>query len=74
MEALVKVGTVPPRAVRVSVASSIVRSVGDKVETVQCVGYSRHMLATQYCLMPGVMPMEITFIDMEDKYKKYGTL
>jgi hypothetical protein len=24
--------------------------------------------------MEPVMPIEITFIDMEDKYKKYGTL
>ncbi len=37
-KALVKVGTVPSRAVRVSVTSSIVRSVGDSVGTVQCVG------------------------------------
>ncbi len=37
-EALVEVGTVPPRAVRVSVASSIVRFAGDSVDVVQCIG------------------------------------
>jgi hypothetical protein len=50
----VEVGTVPPRAVRVSVASSIVCSVGDSVGTAQCVGYRRHVSATQYCLVPGI--------------------
>ncbi len=39
-EALVKVGTVPPRAMRVSVASSIVRYTGDSVGVgmAQCIG------------------------------------
>jgi hypothetical protein len=56
MEALVDVGTVPPRAVRVSVASSIVRSVGDSVGTAQCIGYRCHVSvsATQYCLVLGI--------------------
>ncbi len=49
-----EVGTVPPRAVRVPVASSIVRSAGDSAGVVQCIGCSRHMLATQYRLVPGV--------------------
>jgi hypothetical protein len=38
MKALVEVGTVPPRAVRVSIASSIVRSADDSVGMVQCIG------------------------------------
>ena len=54
MEALVEVGTVPSRAVRVSVACSIVHSAGDSVGVVQCIGYSRHMSATQYCLVVGI--------------------
>jgi hypothetical protein len=53
-EALVEVGTVPPRAVRVSVACNIVRSAGDSVGMVQCIGYSHHMLATQYRLVLGI--------------------
>jgi hypothetical protein len=54
MEALVEVGTVLPRAVRVSGASSIVRSAGDSVGVVQWVGYSHYMSATQYCLVWGI--------------------
>ncbi len=53
-EALVEVGTVPLRAVRVSVASSIVRSAGDSAGVVQCVEYSCHMLASRYRLVPGI--------------------
>jgi hypothetical protein len=53
-EALVAVGTVPPRAVRVSVASSIMHSSGDSAGVAQCIGYSRHVSATQYHLMPGI--------------------
>jgi hypothetical protein len=53
-EALVKVGTVPQRAVRVSVACSIVRSAGDSVGVAQCIGYSCHILATQYHLVLGI--------------------
>jgi hypothetical protein len=37
---------VPLRVVRVSVTSSIVRSVGDSVGAAQCVGYRRHVSAT----------------------------
>jgi hypothetical protein len=37
METLVEVGTVPLRAVRVSVACSIVRSAGDSVGVAQCI-------------------------------------
>jgi hypothetical protein len=37
MEALVEVGTVPSRVVRVSVACTIVRSICDSVGVVQCV-------------------------------------
>jgi hypothetical protein len=54
MEALVEDGTVLLRAVRVSVACSIVRSTGDSVGVAQCIGYSRHVAATQYCLIPGI--------------------
>ncbi len=43
-EALVEVGTVPLRAVRVSVASIIMCSVGDSVGTMQCVGYITPLL------------------------------
>ncbi len=46
MEALVKVETVLPRVVRVSVAFSIVRSAGDSVGVAQCVEYSCHVSAT----------------------------
>jgi hypothetical protein len=53
MGALVEVRTVPPRAVRVSSAFRILRSADDIVGMVQCTGYSRHMPATQYCLVPG---------------------
>ncbi len=53
-EALVEVGTVPPRVVRVSVASSIVCSTGESAGVVQCTGYSGNMLATQYRLVPGI--------------------
>ncbi len=53
-KALVEVETVPPRVVRVSVASSIMRSVGDSVGTVQCVGYRLHVSATLYCFVPGI--------------------
>ncbi len=49
-----KVGTVPPRAVRVSVASSIVRSADDSAGVVQCIGYICHVVATQYCLVLGI--------------------
>jgi hypothetical protein len=54
MEALVEVGTVLPRAVRVSVTCIIVPSADNSVGVAQCIGYSRHMSATQYCLVPGV--------------------
>jgi hypothetical protein len=54
MEALVEVGTVLPRAVRVLVASSILRSTGDSAGVAQCVGYNRHVSATQYCQVPGI--------------------
>jgi hypothetical protein len=50
----VKVGTLPPRVVRVSVASTIVRSLGDMVGMVQCIGYRHHVPATKYCLVPGI--------------------
>ncbi len=53
-EALVEVETVPLRAMRVSVASSIVCSIGDSVGMVQCIGYRRHVSATKYCLVPGI--------------------
>jgi hypothetical protein len=54
MDALVEVGTVPLRAVRVSVAGRIVRSTDDIVGVAQCIGYSCHVLATQYHLVPGI--------------------
>ncbi len=53
-EELVEVGTVLPRAVRVSAASCIMHSAGDSVGVSQCVGYSCHLLATQYCLVLGI--------------------
>jgi hypothetical protein len=53
-EALVEAGTVPPRVVRVSVASSIVCFAGDSVGVAQCVGFSCHVSTTQYCLMPAI--------------------
>jgi hypothetical protein len=53
-EALVEVGTVPPRAVRVPVASSSMPSAGDSAGVVQYIGYSRPVSATQYCLVLGI--------------------
>jgi hypothetical protein len=53
-EALVEVGTVPPRVVRVFVACIIVRSAGDNVGVVQYVGYSHHMSVTRYRLVLGI--------------------
>ncbi len=49
-----EVGTVLPRAVRVSVAFSIMHSAGDSAGVAQCIGYSHHMSATQYCVVPGI--------------------
>jgi hypothetical protein len=54
MDSLVEDGTVPPRAVSVSVAWMIVRSVSEIVGVAQSVGYSRHMSATRYCRVPGM--------------------
>jgi hypothetical protein len=54
MDSLVEDGTVPPRAVSVSVAWMIVRSISDIVGVAQCVGYSRHVSATRYCRVPGM--------------------
>jgi hypothetical protein len=51
---VVEVATVPLRAVRVSVACSIVRSTGESVAVVQYIGYSHHVSATQYFLLPGI--------------------
>jgi hypothetical protein len=53
-EALAEVGTVPERAMRVSVASSIVRSINDSVGTAQSIGNRCHLSATQYCLVLGI--------------------
>jgi hypothetical protein len=53
-EALVEVGTVPLRAVRVSVASSIMPSTGDSAGVMQCIEYSLHVSANQYRLVPGI--------------------
>ncbi len=55
METMVEVGTVLPRVVRVSVDCSIEHSAGDSVGMVHCVGYSHHVLATQYPLVPGIL-------------------
>jgi hypothetical protein len=54
MESLVEVGTVPPRAVRVSVASRRVRSTCVIDGAAQWVGYRCHVLATRYCLVPSM--------------------
>ncbi len=48
MVSLVEDGTVPPRAVSVSVAWMSVRSVSEIFGVVQCVGYRRHVSATRY--------------------------
>jgi hypothetical protein len=45
MDAPVEVGTVLPRAVRVTVACTIAHSADDIVGVAQCIGYSCHMLA-----------------------------
>jgi hypothetical protein len=54
MEALVQVGTVLPRAERMSVALSIVRSAGDSVGVAQCIGCSCQVSANRYHLVPGI--------------------
>jgi hypothetical protein len=54
IDTLVEVERVLPRAVRVSIACSIVHSADDIVGVAQCVGYSRHVLTTQYHLVPGI--------------------
>jgi hypothetical protein len=54
MESLVEVGTVPPRAVRMSVASRRVRSACVIDGAVQWVGYRHHVSATRYRLVPGM--------------------
>ncbi len=54
MESLVEVGTVPPRAVRMSIASRRVHSACVIDGAVQWVGYRRHVSATQYRLVPGM--------------------
>jgi hypothetical protein len=54
IEALVEVGTVPPRVVRVSVTSGIVCSAGDSAGVAQCIGYTCHISATQYRLVLGI--------------------
>jgi hypothetical protein len=55
LESLVEVGTVPPRVVRMSIASRRVHSACVIDGAAQCVGCRRHVLATQYCpLVPGM--------------------
>ncbi len=54
MDSLVEDGTVPPMAVSESAAWMIVRSVSEIVGMAQCIGYSRHVSATQYCRVPGM--------------------
>jgi hypothetical protein len=54
MESLVEVGTVPPRAVRMSVASRRVRSTFLIDGAAQWVGYRCHVLVTWYRLVPGM--------------------
>ncbi len=54
MDTLVEVGPVLSRAVQVSVACRIVRSVDGIVGVVQCIGYSCHVSATPYRLVPGI--------------------
>jgi hypothetical protein len=54
MESLVEVGTVPLRAVRMSVASRRVRSACVIDGAAQWVRYRCHVLATGYCLVPGM--------------------
>ncbi len=54
IKSLVEVGTVPPRAVRMSVASRRVRSTCVIDGAAQWVGYRRHVLVTRYGLVPGM--------------------
>ncbi len=54
MESLAEVGTVPPRAVRMSVASRRVHSACEIDGAAQWVGYRCHVSATQYPLIPGM--------------------
>jgi hypothetical protein len=54
MESLVEVGTVPPRAVRMSIASRRVHSACVIDGAAQWVEYRRHVLATRYHLVPGI--------------------
>jgi hypothetical protein len=54
MESLVEVGTVPSRAVRMSIALRRVCSARVIHGTAQWVGYRRHVSATRYSLVPGM--------------------
>ncbi len=54
MDSLVEDGTVPPRAVSVSVAWMIVCSISEIVGVAQCVGYSCHVSTTRYQWVPGM--------------------
>ena len=54
MESLVEVGTVPPRVVRMSIASRRVRSACVIDGAAHWVGYRRHVLATGYRLVPSM--------------------
>jgi hypothetical protein len=54
MDSLVEDGTVLPRAVSVSAAWMIIRSVSEIVGMAQCIGYSRHVSATRYRRVPGM--------------------
>jgi hypothetical protein len=54
MESLVEVGTVLPRAVRMSIALRRVRSTCVIDGVAQWVGYRHHVLATRYRLVPNM--------------------
>jgi hypothetical protein len=54
MDLVVGVGMVAPRDWRTLVACNTVRSAYKMDDIVQCVGYSRHVLAMRYLLVAGM--------------------
>ncbi len=54
IDLVVKVGMVAPRDWMTSVACNTIRSACKMDGVVQCVGYSRHVLAMRYLLVAGM--------------------
>jgi hypothetical protein len=70
----VEVRTVPLRAVRVSVACRIVCSADDIVGVAHGVGYSHHVSATCYPLVPSIIIVGIDNVSMPGQCKSIGAV